>query len=137
LHSRFLFLIYQGQVSSEVRFLAHGSGYDLFLSDTGAVLTLTSPAFQEDSATQQPATIRLLESRSIPPGVPTLPAAQCPSTFRRHRELFKSLTVARLLQSLIPLAQLWSTPLFSEEAARTALAGSQWMLPAMPTIVAD
>jgi hypothetical protein len=67
----------QGQTSSEVRFVSHGSGYELFLTPQDAVLTLRSPAPQSESARQRPVALR--ESR-------TARLAETSSAVRIHLE---------------------------------------------------
>jgi hypothetical protein len=52
----------QGQTDSEVRFISHGSGYELFLTPQDAVLALRTPAHQAGSARERLAALR--ESRA-------------------------------------------------------------------------
>jgi hypothetical protein len=67
----------QGQTGSEVRFVSHGSGYELFLTPQDAVLALRSPAPQSESARQRPVALR--ESR-------TARLAETSSAVRIHLE---------------------------------------------------
>src|SRR6267143_1982763 len=52
----------QGQTNSEVRYVSHGSGYELFLTPQDAVLALRSPAPQAKSAPNR--IVALRESRN-------------------------------------------------------------------------
>jgi hypothetical protein len=67
----------QGQTNSEVRFVSHGSGYELFLTPQDAVLALRSPAPQAGSARRR--LVALRESR-------TARLAETSSAVRIHLE---------------------------------------------------
>ncbi len=45
----------QGQIDNEVKFLAHGPGYDLFLTSTDAVLRVQKPRTSQADKSKQPA----------------------------------------------------------------------------------
>jgi len=44
----------EGQTDQQVKFLSHGSGYDVFLTGTGAVLTLRTPQTQSSEKSKGP-----------------------------------------------------------------------------------
>src|SRR3989442_2476996 len=60
------FELNQGQVDQQVKFLSHGPGYDLFLTDTGAVLTLTRLPARKDANAKTSLTDKEIGDETLP-----------------------------------------------------------------------
>jgi len=57
------FEVNRGQTDESVRFLAHGSGYRLYLTDSEAVLVLAGPAAKRDRTAREPHDVQAIRAR--------------------------------------------------------------------------